>query len=186
MPALEKRTVSEAEYLAWDLAHEGKHELVNGELIAMAGASEAHGVVVGNLAGALFLRLRGSPCRAFIADLRVHLEETGLYAYPDVVVVCGERRFAPTTPESLLNPTVIFEVLSPSTATFDRGAKAAHYRRAGSVTDVVLLDPASRSAEHYQRRGAEEWRLVTQREGELDLLSLGVKLPLSELVEGLV
>src|SRR5687768_4201773 len=118
MSAVPSPTVTEAEYLAYDLAHEGKHELVGGVIVAMAGASEAHGVVVSNAHLAIGGRLRGSRCRSFVADLRVRISETGLYAYPDVVVVCGPREFAPTNPETLLNPRVIVEVLSPSTEAY--------------------------------------------------------------------
>lgn len=185
MSAIGRPIVTEAEYLAWDLAHEGKHEFVNFEIVAMAGASEGHGIVVANAALALGVRLRGGPCRLFIADLRVRIDETGLYAYPDVVVVCGERRFAPTTPESLLNPSVIIEVLSPTTATYDRGAKVAHYRRRPTVSDIVLLDPDARTVEHYARLGDEEWRLATLRDGELGLVALGLAIPVAELFEGL-
>lgn len=185
MSAVEHPAVTEAEYLAWDLAHEGKHEFVNGEILAMAGASRDHGVVVANAAIAIGLQLRRGPCRPFIADLRVRIDETGLYAYPDLVVVCGEQQFAPTTPESLLNPSVIVEVISPTTATYDRGAKVAHYRQRPTVTDIVLLDPAQRTVEHYHRVSATEWRLLVLTEGELVLEAIGARVAIAELFEGL-
>ncbi len=186
MSAIPQHIITEAEYLAFDLEHEGKHEFVNGEILAMAGATEAHGIVTANVTIAFGSRLRGSPCRPFVADLRVRIDETGLYAYPDVVVVCGEREFAPTTPETLLNPTVLVEVLSPSTATYDRGAKAEHFRRRASVTDVVLIDPEDRTIAHYHRLSADEWHLTTLREGELVLKAIGIAVPLAEVFEGLV
>lgn len=180
------RTAFDVEaYLAWDASHEGRHELVNGEILAMTGAGEAHGIVVGNAFLALASRLRGSPCRAFVADLRVRIAETDLYAYPDLVAVYGERLFEPTTPETLVNPGLLIEVLSPSTASYDRGAKVAHYRRGPSVTDIVLLDPEERTVEHYARVGPDEWRLTLRRDGVVALVGLGVELPLAELFEGL-
>jgi Uma2 family endonuclease len=175
---------TEAEYLAWDLAHDGRHEFVNGQIVAMAGAGEEHGLVVTNATLAFGTRLRGSSCRVFVADLRVRIDETGLYAYPDLVVVCGERRFAPTTPESLLNPTVLLEVASPTTEAYDRGAKAAHYRRRPSVQDIVLLDPGRRTVEHYRRLGPEQWHLETRADGEIALESLGIRIPVAELFDG--
>jgi Uma2 family endonuclease len=99
--------------------------------------------------------------------------------------VCGEREFAPTTPESLLNPTVLIEVASPSTEAYDRGAKAAHYRRRPTVQEILLVDPARRSVEHYRRTGAERWDLETRTEGEIRLPSLGISVPIAELFEGL-
>lgn len=185
MSTLPRLDFTEEEYLAYDLAHEGKHEFVNGEIVAMSGASEDHGLVVGNLHGALHQQLRGRPCRAFIADLRVRIDETGLYAYPDIVVTCGEREFAPTKPDSLLNPTVIFEVLSPSTENHDRGTKVAHYRRRPSLRDIVLVHPIARYVEHYARVSDNEWRIVTLTSGDLALPSIGAKLPLAEIFEGL-
>ncbi len=185
MSAIPSTAATEAEYLAHDLAHEGKHEFVNGQILAMARASEDHGIVVSNVHGALFPRFRGSPCRAFVADLRVRIDETGLYAYPDDVVVCGERQFAPTNPESLVNPTVLVEVASPSTEAYDRGARAAHYRRRPSVQEILLVDPARRSVEHYRRLGPEQWNLETRTVGDLALDSLGIRVPVAELFEGL-
>ncbi|MBI5493598.1 MAG: Uma2 family endonuclease [Deltaproteobacteria bacterium] len=115
--------MTEEQYLAFDIANEGKHEFVNGEAVAMAGASEAHSILQANILVALTNRLRGGRCRVHGSDLRVRLAETGMYAYPDVTVVCGKAEFAPTRPESLLNPRVIVEVLSETTANYDLGAK---------------------------------------------------------------
>lgn len=131
-----KKIITELEYLAFDEAHEGKHEFVNGEILAMAGATLAHMRATQNTWRALDRAFEGRPCEAFIAEFRVSIDETGMYAYPDVVVVCGEQQVSETVPESLLNPTILVEVLSPSTARYDRGEKAAHYRRGASVTDI--------------------------------------------------
>lgn len=109
MQAQKLPQVTVAEYLEYDRTHDGRHEYVNGEIIAMAGASMAHGSLVSNAHFRLRQSMRGG-CRAVIADLRVAIDETGLYAYPDITVVCGEPDLAPTTPETLLNPAVLIEV----------------------------------------------------------------------------
>jgi Uma2 family endonuclease len=114
--------MSEAEYLEYDRTHDGKYEYVNGEVVAMSGVSDAHDRIQVNATVALANRLRGGPCRVRGAGLRVRLDETGLYCYPDLTIVCGEPAFAPTRPVTLLNPRVIIEVLSETTEEYDRGA----------------------------------------------------------------
>lgn len=185
MSALPHNPVTEEEYLAYDLASDGKNELVNGEILATSGASDAHNSVVWSLSGLLYQQLRGKPCRASVADMRVRVDETGLYAYPDLVVTCGPREFAPTTPETLLNPRVLFEVLSPSTEFYDRGAKTLHYRQRESVQEIVLVHPVKRSIEHYRRIAANDWRILHLTEGDLVLESIGATLPLATIFEGL-
>jgi Uma2 family endonuclease len=114
MSAAPKLRYTPQEYLEIDRAAEFKSEYFAGEIVAMAGARENHNIITVNLTTELRTRLRGGPCRPFSADMRVSAGAGGLYAYPDVVVVCGERRFADERRDVLLNPTVIFEVLSPN------------------------------------------------------------------------
>src|SRR5258705_9566 len=106
---------------------ERKSEYYAGEMFAMAGASEEHGLVSGNLVGLLYIQLRHAACRPFFSDLRVNIPATGLYTYPDIVVACGERKFADARSDTLLNPVLIAEILSPSTEAYDRGRKFEHY-----------------------------------------------------------
>lgn len=174
--------MTEAEYLAYDREHEGKHDFVNGEVVAMSGVTPAHNTLQVNLLLALGNRLRGGPCRVNGSDLRVRLDETGLYCYPDLTVVCGEARFAPTTPETLLNPRLIAEVLSESTEDYDRGAKAAHYRHRASVDTVLFVDSRRRLVELQTRNADGTWTLSEHTAGTLRLLDL--ELPLDELYEG--
>lgn len=177
--------MSEAEYLAHDLAHDEKHEFVNGEVLAMAGADPAHDRAVVNLILALGSRLRGGPCVVHSADLRVHLDETGLYAYPDVTVLCGPPRFADTRPRSLRNPTFLVEVLSPTTAAWDTGAKGAHYRRQASLQGYLLVSLPDRRLELFERQQDGRWLLTTAVAQEvLTIEALGLELPLDEVFAG--
>ncbi len=141
------------EYLALDAASPEKVEFVNGEVVAMTGVTEAHSIVRGNVVAALGSRLHGKkPCRVHGPDLRVTISETGLYAYPDVVVVCGQPEWAPTRPESLRNPKLLLEVLSHSTADYDVGAKTAHYRLRASVDGIVHVDSRARLGRRLEPR----------------------------------
>lgn len=171
--------MTEAAYLAFEAAHPGKHEFVNGEVVAIAGVTPAHNRVQVNLALALGARLRGGPCRLNLADLRVRIDETGLYAYPDLTIVCGDATFAPTRPESLLNPTVVVEVLGDATADYDLGPKAAHYRLRPSVRVVLFVDSRRRYVQRQARNEDGSWTLTEQTEGDVALL--GFSVPMEEL-----
>lgn len=185
MSALTNPRMTVEEYLAWDLAHEGRHEFVNGEVWAMAGAHTVHNLVTANVIVALGTRLRGSPCRAYPSDMRVLIDETGLYCYPDITVVCGRPETVATNPPTLLNPKVIVEVLSESTASFDKNTKFAHYRRRVSIETVIFVSWPERRIEAY-RRSAEGWLLTEARDDEtLAIVSLGIDLPLPEVYDGM-
>lgn len=178
--------MSEAEYLAWDLAHPEKHEFVNGDVVAMAGADPRHSALTMRLGAALGSRLRGRPCLVHASDLRVRVDETGLYAYPDLVVVCGPHELADTKPRTLLNPKVIVEVLSATTAEYDRGAKFAHYQRRASLEEYVLVGCPERRVEHYRRLPTGQWLLtVVEGDGVVPFPGLDLEVPLGELYDGL-
>ena len=174
--------MSEAEYLKYEATHEGKHEFVNGELVAMSGATVQHATIQMNLARMLGTSLRGSPCRAFGPDLRVLLDETGLWCYPDLIIVCGPLDLAPTRPETLKNPRVLIEVLSESTETYDRGTKLAHYRHRASVDAILLVDSRRRLIERQTRNPDGTWTLSEHQEGQVSVV--GIHLPLDEIYEG--
>ena len=147
-----------AEYLALERRATYKSEYVNGHIIAMSVASRRHNLIAANISRELSSQLRGRPCESYISDMRVRVSETGLYTYPDVVAVCGDIRFADEQTDTLLNPTVIVEVLSASTEAYDRGDKFAHYRRLASLHDYVLVSQDAVRVEHYVRQG-EKWVL---------------------------
>jgi Uma2 family endonuclease len=153
---------------------------IYGEIYAMAGATEDHNLIAGNIYRLLGNRFEGGPCRAYINDMRVRVAPDGLYTYPDVVAVCGEREFLDERRDTLLNPTVLFEVLSPSTEGYDRGAKFAQYWRLASLTDYVLVAQDRVRVEHSVRQG-EGWFVtaLTALDATLRLPALDCALPLA-------
>lgn len=174
-----------AEYLAQERAAENRSEYLAGEVFAMAGASRWHNLISVNLTARLHARLSGRPCEVYSTDMRVKVSSSGLYAYPDVVVACGKPTFEDSSIDTLLNPTVIFEVLSSSTEAFDRGEKFGHYRRLGSLTDYLLISQDRPRIEHYRRQEGGFW-LFSEVEGldaQLRLESIGVELALREIYE---
>lgn len=186
MRALKPAWIPEAEYLATEASSPEKREYVNGEIIAMAGASFEHAAVHARLIGGLNRRLQGRGCEAVGSDLRVLTSETGLYAYPDVVVVCGPPELSTTTPPSLLNPRVLFEVLSESTENHDRVVKVAHYRHRATVDAIVLVDSRRRLVEIQTRNANGTWTLAELTAGDLRIDVLDVVIPLDELYDGVV
>jgi Uma2 family endonuclease len=151
--------VSPEEYLRRERQAEYKSEFLNGEIFAMGGASEAHNLIAGNIFGELRPQLRERPCRAYISDMRVKVRSNGLYTYPDVVVVSGEREFEDDQVDTLLNPTVLIEVLSQSTERYDRIAKTSYYRTMDSLAEHLLVAPDEIRLEQYVRQPNGQWLL---------------------------
>jgi Uma2 family endonuclease len=176
--------ISPEQYLAIERRATERHEYYRGEMFAMSGASREHNLIAGNLARALGNRFVGRPCETYTSDMRVRIDRSGLYTYPDVVVVCGEPRFLDAEVDTLLNPTVLMEVLSKSTEAHDRGFKSASYRLIPSMWQYVIVAQDRMAVECYTRRG-EVWELSDARgaEATLRLESLGVEIPLSEVYE---
>ena len=160
------------EYLALEAVAEIRHEFTGGQIVAMAGAELAHNQIVHNLHGELTAALGDRPCHVLGSDQRVHVEATGEYFYPDVLVTRLEPRLVDPEPRSLLNPQLIVEVLSETTERYDRGDKWLAYRTIPSLTDYVMVSSIRREAEHYQRLPDGSWTLrPPQRDGELVLAS---------------
>jgi Uma2 family endonuclease len=157
-------------YLALERKAKTKSEYFNGQIYAMSGASRAHNLIGGNIFGGLHAQLRERDCEVYTNDMRVKVSPTGLYTYPDVVVVCDEPRFEDDVFDTLLNPIVLIEVLSPSTEAYDRGEKFAHYRQIASLQEYVLVSQDRISVEHYLRQGTQ-W-LLTEFCGLQEVLSL--------------
>jgi Uma2 family endonuclease len=173
--------VTPAEYLARERRAQTKSEYLGGFIVAMTGASRLHNYVVGDIFVELHRQLANSPCGLFMGDMRVKATEAGDYTYPDVVVACGEVEFEDAELDTLLTPTVIIEVLSPSTETYDRGAKFISYRQRLSLQEYVLVAQDRPSIEHYARHG-EQWILttVTDLDASVRLPSIGCDLRLRD------
>ena len=145
-------TMTATDYLAWEAAQTERHEFLDGEVWAMAGAEDRHVSIAGNVYMALRQHLRGSPCRTFMSDMKLHAASANSYFYPDVFVTCSEADRA--RPLIKQEPTLVVEVLSPGTAAYDRGTKFAHYRQMPTLREIALIDPDARSADVY-RCGAD-------------------------------
>lgn len=160
------------EYLALEAVAEIRHEFTGGQIVAMAGAELAHNQIVHNLHSELTAALGERPCHVLGSDQRVHVEATGEYFYPDILVTCLEPRLVDPKPRSLLNPQLIVEVLSETTERYDRGDKWLAYRTIPSLTDYVMVSSLRREVEHYQRLPDGSWTLrPPQRDGEFVLAS---------------
>jgi Uma2 family endonuclease len=183
MSAVPKQYLTPQEYLALERRAERKSEYLRGEMFAMTGASREHNLIAANVSRELGQQLRERPCEVYQAGMRVKVSVTGLYAYPDVTVVCGEPQFEDAQVDTLLNPTVLVEVLSPSTADYDRGGKATHYRSLPSLQEYILISQDRALVEHYARQGPDQW-LLTERhslDDTLVLKSIHCRLPLTEI-----
>ena len=172
------------EYLDFERSSQEKHEFLEGQIYAMGGASVRHNLIVGNLVGELRQLLKGRSCLVFPSDLRVHATE-GLYAYPDVTVVCGTPEFDDETKDTLVNPTLIVEVLSESTESYDRGEKFARYRSLPSLAEYVLVSQDRVSVEHHARQPDGHWltTYVEDLDGTLSLPALGCELSVAEIFD---
>ena len=169
------------EYLEFERTVREKHEFFRGEIFAMSGASEAHNLIVANVLGEMRQYLRGKPCRVYPSDMRVKVSPSGLYTYPDVVVVCGQPHLEQPG-DTLLNPTLLVEVLSESSEAYDRGKKSEQYRTLASLTDYLLIAQDRTLVEHYNRQPGDRWLLhaANRLEDTVAISSLGCELPLSE------
>lgn len=177
--------VTPEEYLALEEDAEFKSEYISGEIFAMAGATPRHVAINGNIARILGNQCVDRPCQTYANDLRVTVPATGLRTYPDVVAVCGEQQFHPDDKNSLTNPTVLVEVLSPKTEMFDRGEKFAHYRRLESLQEYVLVAQDRMRVEHYARQTDGRWLFAELSEPSqvLSLASVDCQIAVSEIYD---
>jgi Uma2 family endonuclease len=177
--------VTEEEYLAIDRAAEVRSEFFDGEMFAMSGGSMRHAQLQANLHGELYIALRGSDSQAFTSDFRVRVSPGSMYAYPDITVVCGRPLLADEHQDILVNPTVIIEVLSPSTEYYDRGVKFQRYRAIETLKDYILVNQDEIRIEQYTRRDANTWTLrdYQRPEEELRIDLIGISLPLDRIYD---
>ena len=147
------------EYLTWERKQPFKNEYYNGQIIAMSGASRAHNLITMNMANQFYTQLVTQGCEVYPGDMRVQIHQPTSYFYPDIAVVCGEPRFGDDTFDTLLNPVLIVEVLSPSTAAFDRGGKFEYYQQLDSLQEYMLISQNRVHVERYLRRDTQ-WILT--------------------------
>ena len=171
------------DYLELERQSETKHEYINGTIVAMVGASPSHNRIQTNLTVNLFPSVDARGCEIFGSDMKVRIERLNIYTYPDLSIACGRPQFTNEQPAALLNPQIIFEILSPSTETHDRARKFAQYRRISSFREYVLIAQDMPMIEHYVRQanGTWVWSAVERPEGSLVLPTLECTLALSKI-----
>jgi Uma2 family endonuclease len=170
-----KSYVSPEEYLRLERQAEYKSEYLNGEIFAMSGASREHNLVAGNIFGELRQQFKDRPCEAYMSDMRVKVTATGLYTYPDVIAICGEARFEDAQVDTLLNPTLLVEVVSQSTERYDRIAKSSYYRTLDSLAEHLLVAQDEVRLEQYVKQTNGQWLQFehTTLDSLADLTSIG-------------
>jgi Uma2 family endonuclease len=185
MVAYGKSKLIIAEYLQWEMEADQKHEYYRGEVFAMAGATLTHNRISANFLISLGTRLKGRPCRPFNSDQRIHIPGNSLFTYPDISIVCGQPLTLDDDQWNILNPTVLIEVLSPSTRSYDRGDKFKLYRDIPSFKEYVLVSSENVNVEIFRLQGGH-WVLEEYRHpaGSIAIGSLGLSIPLSEIYEG--
>jgi Uma2 family endonuclease len=173
------------EYLSIERKAEYKSDYFDGEIFAMTGASREHNLITSNINGELRQQLKGKPCEVYANDMRVRVPLARLYTYPDVVVVRGEPKFEDAYVDTLLNPTLIVEVLSRSTETYDRGRKFLYHRTIDSLAEYLLVEQDEYRIEQYVKQADGRWMLSeeTSLAGAIDLASVACRLALSEVYE---
>jgi Uma2 family endonuclease len=179
--ALKKKPLTDDDYLRMERQAFEKSELIGGEIVAMAGASDKHNLISSNLMIEIGVKLRQGSCRIFSSDMRVKAKK-GSYYYPDLVVVCGDRKYEDNKKDSLLNPKVIIEILSKSTKLKDRNEKLDSYTALESLTDYILISQDEMRIEHFIKNGEKEWkvRFLTEKADKLILESINCEVLVEE------
>ena len=183
--AYQKKFYSIREYLDMENESLEKHEYYKGEIFAMSGAGNRHNIISINIILSLGRSLKGKGCRPYGSDMRINIPENTLFTYPDISIFCGEVKVLKEDQNTATLPTVIIEILSPSTRNYDRGVKFMLYRAITSLTDYILIEPESIHAEHFAINKEGLWQLkeLNKPGEEIFLESLGVKLSLEEIYE---
>ncbi len=182
-----EKLYTEEEYLAFERAALDKHELIDGEIVAMAGATREHNTISGNIFASFHSQLRGRDCEAYIHDMRVRMKK-GRYGYPDVVVACGRPEFADDEFDILLNPIVVIEVLSKSTRFRDKNEKLETYQKMESIQEVLLVEQDILRIEHYIKQTPMQWllRIYEDFDSAIDLASIACTISVAEMYDRIV
>lgn len=179
MSAELKPYYSSETYLEMERQAEYKSEYFQGEIFAMAGGSPNHNAVKENVSRSIGNHVQGKGCRNYSSDQRIHIQENGLYTYPDLVVICGPNQYSDMKRDTITNPVLIGEVLSPSTAAYDRGEKFRLYRSIPSFQEYLLIDSTQIRAEVFRKNEYGFWYIASEAasiEGEIELASIGLRL----------
>jgi Uma2 family endonuclease len=181
------KRITPQEYLIRDRQASCKSEFHQGEVFAIGGGSANHSLIAANFVREAGNALKDKSCTVFNSDLRVQVRSTGLYTYPDATIVCGEREFDDDQRDTIINPTVIVEVLSDSTEKYDRGKKANHYRQIASLKELLLITQGRPHVERFTRQPKGDWMFHEQYDlsADFELKSLGIFVAISELYRGL-
>ena len=188
MSTVPKHFITPEEYLHRERQAEHRSEYYRGEMFAMAGASANHNWIVLNIGSHLREQLKSKPCRVYPSDLKLRVEATGLFTYPDLSIVCGEPRLESDHGDVLLNPVVLVEVLSDSTEAYDRGKKFEHYRTIPSLQHYVLITQDRHSIDCFTRSNGESWNLTSCKglSGKITLEAIECELLGSEVYDKVV
>jgi len=196
IPVYGKKKLTIEEYLEWEKASHEKHEYYQGEvfamgghrdLLAMSGASNRHNKIFSNVFGGLSPQLKSKPCQPYGSDLRIYIPENSLFTYPDITIICGDFQSSDVDEDSIVQPTVIFEILSSSTKNYDRGEKFKLYRDIPALREYILIDPLSVNIEAFRINEKGFWELEEYKsmDGLFRLTSVGVELPVADIYEGI-
>jgi Uma2 family endonuclease len=184
--AYKKKFYTIQEYLQIERGSLEKHEYYKGEIFAMSGASPRHNVIAVNIITTLSIALKGKRCRPFGSDMRIQIPENSLFTYPDVSIFCGDVIISPEDKETVIQPTVIIEILSPSTKNYDRGEKFMLYRAIPALKEYILIDSESVHAEHFAINEEGLWQLKEYNNliEKVIIETLNLQLILNDVYEG--
>jgi Uma2 family endonuclease len=182
----DKKKLSVEEYLRFERESLEKHEFYRNEVFAMAGAGPRHNKIFSSLFIALGIKLKGNRCQPYGSDLRIHIPGNTLFTYPDISIFCGEFIVSYEDPDSVVQPTVLFEILSPSTKVYDRGGKFKLYRDIPALKEFILVDSESINIEAFQINRNGHWELQEYKHVSetLEIPSVQIGIPLAEIYGG--
>ncbi len=182
----DKKKLTIEEYLQFERESVQKHEFYNGEVFSMAGAGPRHNKIFSNVFGKLAYRLTGKPCQPYGSDMRIHIPENTLFTYPDISIICGDILLSDEDKDTAIQPTVLIEILSPSTKDYDRGGKFKLYRDIPTLKEFILIDSESINVEVFRINANTHWELEEYKalSETLRIPSVEMAIPLSEIYEG--
>lgn len=185
-PAYDKKRYSIEEYLEMEQDSDIKHEYYRGEIFAMAGAKVVHNRIVSNALIGLGIKLKSSSCNPFNSDQRIHIPENTLFTYPDISIICGDINTLNNDGWNVLNPTVLIELLSPSTKNYDKGEKFTLYRQISSLKEYILIDSENIFIEAFRINERNHWELEEYKNIQevLSIKAINVSISINEIYEG--